>query len=247
MSVVVESFSTAGFTVNAGPYTISAPSGVVDGDLLLWFVEFEDETSTPLAGPTIVTPAGWTKAGGSDNFAANHSWAAFYRIASGEPASYTVTIAAPENNDCGMIMLRLSGHHATLFHDAFLNTDNSLVCPSVSTTLDNCAIFRMAGHGQATAPTCPGGTSSVAFRDQSFGGSLRVCRGADQTPAGATGTATFTGAAGAQHALTWAIAPAPPSGHGGGAGSSPAVLAQGGAQRIRKAIFLRDFWEEIRR
>lgn len=257
MSVVVESFSVAGFTVNPGPYIITKPAGVVDGNLLLWFVDFEDETGGPLAGPTILTPPGWAPIGGSNNFGNYHSWAAFFRAASGEPSSYVMAIAAPESNDCGMIMLRLSGHDPGAPINAFGNIDTAivsaspLVAPSVLTTEDGCAIFRVGGDGRAVAPTCPAGTSSVAFVDVTFGASLRACRDvADLTPFGATGAATFglPDTFGSRHALTLAIAPLI-SGHGGMAGSSPAVLAQAGRERIQRAVAMlrRDFWEESRR
>ena len=257
MSVVVESFSVAGYTVSAGPYTIAVPAGVVDGELLLWFVDFEDETSGPLAGPTIITPAGWAKFGGNDNYGNYHSWAGFARIASSEPSSYAVTIAVPEGNDCGMVMLRLSGFDpmAAIPH-AFANTNEpipgspNISAPSVVTTVDGCAIFRVCGPARATAPAAPSGTTSVASVNVSFGASLQAARdNSDLTPAGASGTVLFiTDGLGSEHALTLAIAPLV-SGHGGAAGSSPAVLAQAGRERIQRAVAMhrRDFWEEMRR
>jgi hypothetical protein len=248
MGVIVESFSTAGFTVSGGPYTITKPAGVVDGEQLLWIVEFEDETSAPLAGPAIVTPAGWTKLGGSDNFQPYHSWAVFSRIASGEPADYAITIAAPENNDNGMIMLRLSGDDP-MVPIVFGNTDATEVCPSIIATAIASAVFRGQGRGSATSLACPAGTSSVAARDQSFGGSVRVCRGPD-VGVGATGTAAFDDGVGTLgHAFTLAVA-ALAAGHGGSAGGHP-ILASG-RERIQRGERIQnpyhgDYYDELGR
>jgi hypothetical protein len=75
--------TTTALTASATTVTVSVPAGVADGNLLLMCVWGDDATAT------LTDPAGWTL----DSSAAPSSGRGkvWWRVASGEPASYGVT------------------------------------------------------------------------------------------------------------------------------------------------------------
>jgi hypothetical protein len=208
MPLVIKSISTDQTTGSSGGtttgVTLTPPAGIQNGDLLLLAVEFEDGSSAEgLAGPTISTPAGFTKLGGTNNFAPHHSWAVFSKTASNESGNYVVVSSNQDISDRSGIMLRISGWDPGVSL-VFSNSDSSFTSPSVNTTAALSAVFRGKGVGQATAPPVPDGQTNVQALNVTFAASQRIVRSADQA-AGATGTVTWADQPGAEHAWTLAI------------------------------------------
>lgn len=98
--VAFGSLATAPATLSqaaAASITINVPTGTANGDFLLMVVT----DSNPV---TWTQPSGWTlignaaDAGNDDNFAS-----AYWRIASSEPGSYTVSLSSATSPMCGVI------------------------------------------------------------------------------------------------------------------------------------------------
>jgi hypothetical protein len=70
--------------------TVSRPPGAANGHLLIAF-------AAAVGNPTISTPAGWTLIGTQDA-STNVRLAAFWKVASGEPASWTWTLGTSQRN-----------------------------------------------------------------------------------------------------------------------------------------------------
>lgn len=91
----VNNWSVAGTGV-----VIPKPSGTVDGDLIYVIV------AAHASGETCTPPAGWT-AGVTNNGGTNQSIFTFWKVASGEPSSWTFTLGASAVN-AGM-SIRITG------------------------------------------------------------------------------------------------------------------------------------------
>jgi hypothetical protein len=88
---------TLGGYNNTSSWFLSVPAGVVDGDILLWRLTI-DRTSV-----TATTPSGWTlEDGPRDQTGAARSYL-FSRIASSEPANYTITLSGAAHGSAIMI------------------------------------------------------------------------------------------------------------------------------------------------
>lgn len=90
---VIQTMTSA--TISAGTSTtINKPSGTVDGDLLYFFAgSSSTRADVPAGFTTITSPLGTKRAA--------------YKIASSEPASYTIT--TPTSQDTTAVMIRISG------------------------------------------------------------------------------------------------------------------------------------------
>jgi len=219
MAVVLASYaaSTLGNGSEGSSITVSKPSGVVEGDLLLAIVVVDGaETmnglhvyfdypieggvvnpSDPTDGPT----AGiWVRIAGSSE-PANYTWgwsgtkqavAIIYRITGHRPVSTPADVvdASGANSSAG---------------------SSTPTSPSVTTDTPGCKILYIASNdGVATPYTPPPGTTlDIQGNSSSLGNpvSLAIAR-KDQTTAGATGTGVFTaGASEEWYNFTAAIAP----------------------------------------
>jgi hypothetical protein len=126
-------------TVYASPGTTdttvvnNVPSGVVDGDLLLW----------ELAGVlgTASAPTGWLSWAAVTNAASRLS--IFYRFASSEPASYTATVPSGRWNG---IMSAYRGVDQTTPQDATPTTASSATTPAIVTATNGAYAL---SHGMA--------------------------------------------------------------------------------------------------
>lgn len=89
---VIQGYSTA--TIVAGTSTtINKPTGTVDGDLLYFFAGSSSTRANTPSGFTSLVAVGTKKAA--------------YKVASSEPASYTITTSTSQ--DTSIIMVRISG------------------------------------------------------------------------------------------------------------------------------------------
>ncbi len=95
--------TTAARTSSGTTFVLNVPTGVVDGDLLLMCI-WGDGTLT------ITDPAGWNTVTGNPVSPTNGRGKVFWRIASSEPASYTITFGSEKW--VGM-MMAYSGCDAT--------------------------------------------------------------------------------------------------------------------------------------
>ena len=132
---VFESVATA--SVDGSSLVIGKPAGTVDGDLLIAIVSGEDD------GATITPPAGWTQIFSlvsSGGFQA----VAWYRVASGEPASFTFTSTLSHEMDGGV--MRYSNTHPTTPIDvsAAVEDFGNPTAPTVTTTVGNTQVLRVA-------------------------------------------------------------------------------------------------------
>lgn len=85
----------------SGTITMTVPTSTANGDVLIMAIGVNPD------GTTITDPAGWTRIGG-----ASISFKCYWRIASSEPASYSVTISGTTNKATG-VMIAISGAGTT--------------------------------------------------------------------------------------------------------------------------------------
>lgn len=211
--IATEGVDTTGNT-NAD-LTVAVPSGTTNGDLLVAVIS----ASAPLTAVSINTPGGWTLINHSNGSGTGSEvgLAVFRRIASSEPADYLFT-ATPNAIGNGMTgkMLRITGHDPTTPVNIAGETDNSLVAPSVTTTVNDCLVLCcVAAVDDAVNTFTPPGTLTEQWDFGTVGGPGTFgnsMAGATKTQAaaGATGTQTFTATGGpaANTVQTIAIAPA---------------------------------------
>lgn len=141
-------------------------------------------------------------------------------------------------------------------HD-FANVNNAtgavaFSCPGVIATVTGLVArieHGFKGDPAAASAVGPAGTTERIDHDYpggAFPHTSLYTQDAEQSP-GAVPAADITVSIAGETIAGWAVTvmiaafgAAPPSGHGGGAGGMPPA-------QVRKGLFLRDFWEEIRR
>jgi hypothetical protein len=207
---VIESFTTDSVEASA-TITLTKPSGVQNGDLLLIVVASDDPTDTQQWNNTTNKPTGFTwlsttiggGVGTGQNDCQTHI-AAFYRIADGsEGATVGVTSVGTGNDQVGYY-LRLSGVYGTSPIDVwdspldstFYQQTDTIQIHSQTTGYDNeLALVVCANDGGNYGLTVSGtGWSAVSDNwviDSEFGLHLIIGK-KDMPSAGATGQAIIT-------------------------------------------------------
>ena len=159
------SFST---TIDAqDTLTLTAPTGITSGDLLLIIVmdDADDETAS-----LFQTPAGWTSIG-SEGDGTSDAWVhAFYKISDGTEGNTTISHSSVADELIGW-MLRVTETSATplgvVGTGISQSGSTSLTIPSLTTTDDNSLVFyAMAGDGGDMAPFA---TSSSGWTEEAEG------------------------------------------------------------------------------
>jgi hypothetical protein len=219
--VTAPAFGSAGATTTkgndgVGTIDLPLPAGISAGNLLLAVV-----VRGGGGAPGISTPSGWTaiseaNSGGTTD--TDIRLGVFYRIATGtETSPLTVTLGATRET-IGAV-LRYTGVDTTnpIGANGFSNGNSTTpLAPSVTTTIANTRVFRVAGDGDNKTPTTPTGNTSRFAGSVNASGGLGVgAAGADATFVGPGGTGsaqfTITGTAENWRAGTIALrAPAPP-------------------------------------
>lgn len=189
--------------------SVSAPSGVVDGDLLVAFV------AQYLGGTvaSISAPAGWTEIGASDAAQTDNSGKVFYKIASSEGVSYSFGC----DQLCIAHVVAFSGVDPTTPLNVALGlTSNNLS----STSLDAPSLTPTAGVGAAvfgystiiqssdtSISTPPGLTKIAQSRETATGSGLvsEMVAWKVYTSTSATGTQTATSGS-ARRWIGWSLA-----------------------------------------
>ena len=174
MAVTYESVASASSA------TVSAPSGLASGDLLVALVASVGAKSSL---------SGWTEEGSATN-GSFYFLTALTKIAGGsEPADYTFASAGVVE---GGILLRVTGHDpADLIDGSVTGASGSLAAPGMTTTVDG-ALLAIAGLATASIdPDAAMTERAEVGPTASFGLYLNAATEADAT-AGATGTRTQT-------------------------------------------------------
>lgn len=165
ITLVLRAGTNAGNVVDAGGYTAEAPlvvdvpSGVVDGDYLLLLGSNRSGTGI------FATPAGWTRISAVEPIrsSSDHlNTCIAYRIASSEPANYTLTndtsaassavILAYPNID-GLDVVPSSSHKTNVYND------NSPLPQPITTITDNAKVvaIQFVSNAEITGATPPAG------------------------------------------------------------------------------------------
>lgn len=173
-----------------GNLTLAAPTGVADGDLIVVAVYFEPDTTN------ISITGGFTSAASQVNTGLfRHQ--TFYRIASSEPANYTVS------NDTAGDQWRIavavayqsgtgSGNRVDVSGSSQADgvVDSAQTAPTVTTTGTNRLLVYTYSNGSGNEAT--GITGAASNLRGSFGGT--AIGDAARASAGATGTSAASGA-----------------------------------------------------
>ncbi len=200
--VTFESASNSGSNFNAGgntwanSITLDKPSGTVDGDLLLLFYG-EEAAASIFTSP----PSGWTMIDKLNSLGGGN--AVFYKIASGEPSSYTFGAGAPMSERYGVI-LRYSGVdtsnpiHISATTNGLSNSTPTINTASVTTSISNTKIvkFGLIAHSCYACAVLPGTPSGYTSRatNSNYNEQWKNWRvvDKDQSAAGATDSNTMS-------------------------------------------------------
>ena len=193
-SAVLVNTSSAVQDTAATTITVNVPSGTVNNTLMILLV-----TSAGTAN-NWTTPAGWTA--WSSNF---NGRAIYYRTASSEPASYTIT----QSGSATSAAYILTYNNATIdVMGSYGTAANPSVAPSITTTANNATVFYFVASGGQDTNTYSTPTNFTPLVSDL--GPTRPCSAAFsrvQATAGATGTASSTIGTGLPFSLQFAIKP----------------------------------------
>lgn len=188
--------SSAHGSADATTVVVNLPAGVVDGDVLLTFVSGRWVNLTGV-------PAGWTQLGADVpiNTAAGGlagHLRCYWKVASGEPASYTWTFSNTQTMVAAVVAL--SGRSAvqpTAIAGAGTGASQQTInAPSVTAAAGDDLVC-CAANGDVTTFTPPAGmTEREDFNLGTGGGMTETVATLDNVAAGATGAKTFTEALG---------------------------------------------------
>lgn len=163
MAITRVNASTA--TAAASSMSVNVPSGVSDGDYLVLGISAATESSS------ITTPSGWTALRNQTDVGNGQKLWSYHRIASSEPASYTVSVSPAE--DMAAIMIAYRGTDSSLATvvqaQAGANGGNTAAqsSPSVTSTTDGAMILAFFGadsntdHTPVTADSSPAATAEA--------------------------------------------------------------------------------------
>jgi hypothetical protein len=193
VAVAVKSSSTLNLG-NRTNTTFTAPSGIVDGDLLLMIV---DSGRDPVL--SITAPSGFSTVSGFPVTQTAYSGTyqvrtnAFYKIASGESGNYATTHTAADTEG---IIFRIDGGAASPFNPAMQYTDHPSgsnggvnTAPTITPAVDNSLVIWFGscwdGFGATSPPT---GTTPTFTEYANDTAGVFYCAAGVLSPQGATGT-----------------------------------------------------------
>lgn len=204
MTASVRAYDTEVQTSNSTSITLTKPAGTVSGDLLLIWVATDGIIAH-------TGPAGWTDETVNLEEGTQISGRLFSKIAGGsEPADYTVTKDITERSAGLILAIQDNGGVDVVAGDTG-PTAASATCPTVTTTVDDTLLFRLAAGDQGDATT-PHTTESGYTMTGNVGGASSASVSGQyktQASAGASGTQTVGMSASQEWlAATIAIKPA---------------------------------------
>ena len=188
---VIETTSTVSYAARTNT-TITAPSGIVNGDVLLAILDIGQSsapTVTPPSGFTEITTTGWPMA-----INAADPWQvrvrAYTKIASSESGNYTFSHSSAYSE---AIMYRISGADTTtpVNPNPTSGSGNSTtsIAPGITTPRNNSVVVFVSGAWNAAGPTTPPTGTTPTFTEYFDGGAGGVFYSA----AGVLATAGATG------------------------------------------------------
>jgi hypothetical protein len=188
-------------TVNATSITLNNPAGTVQNDLLLAVISTR--------GGTVTAPVGWTPV--QQQTQGIETLAVYYLRYNASTVSSHSFSWLTSAKAAGAI-LRYTGVDGIQAIDVFgiaVGNSTNATTPSVTTTVADTTVVRIAGIGANNAPTAPSGTSSwVSISTGNPSGTGLGVADATQASAGASGTASFTSSSSANWvAVTLALRP----------------------------------------
>lgn len=191
MALSIVNTTTAVQNTASTTITINVPSGVVNGDILVLMVMSNNGTWT--------TPSGWTV------WLANaNNRAIYYRTASSEPASYTITQSG--NTTSSACMVACNDAAIDVMGTISANASPT-VADSITTTADNAFVFDyIAVNNASRTVTTPTGYTLLASDSDATSPSYALIY-TTQTTAGATGTLSVT-VSGTMRSTLFSIIPA---------------------------------------
>jgi hypothetical protein len=174
--------------------TIDVPSGTANDDLMILIV------ASGTSANTWTTPSGWTVWKATAN-----ARAIYYRTASSEPASYTITQSSSTTSGGYILTYRNAAIDAM---GNYSPSANPTVAPSITTTFNNAYVFDFIAspsNGSVTYTTPTGYTTLVSDSDATAPSSIVFYK--IQETAGATGSASSTPSTGNPFSILFAIKP----------------------------------------
>lgn len=206
MAVAFGSAATTTQSNSVQSQALNLPSDIAVGDLLIAFVAVNGSGDT-------ITMANWTALFNTVNSGLFVSFRAFYRVATGTDGA---TEATTGFRAVSAVVVRLSGADTTTpvpqSATAALALGSTATCPAVTTTDDNCLLIRAGIFNNTGTVTGPSGYTVRGNANAGGSNTQTVVATSDTllTPAGGSGTATFTTTTFAEWtALTLAVKPAP--------------------------------------
>ena len=182
--------STAVQNTASTTITVNVPTGTADGDLLILMVMSSSGTWT--------TPSGWTVWLASAN-----NRAIYYRTASSEPASYTITQGSSTTASACMLAYRNAAIDVMGTITAGNTSPNTAT--AITTTANNTIVFDYVASNDASLTfSTPAGYVSLASDSDATSPSYALFY-KTQATAGTTGTAATTFASGTARSILFAI------------------------------------------
>lgn len=196
--------------------TVVSTTGVANGNLMLMFVSKDGGSSS-----TITLPAGWTQIATAvydDPPGPSQRMVVAQRIASSEPANYTVTSTGGGAGGCNVHLLWYSGFDTTTPINVYANQNSTtgtspipITVPSATTTVANTALvgFGVQANGASTITfTPPAGWTLGQQQDQAWTHTVIITN--TQAAAGATGVQNIASSVGGNN-CAFVVAIASPS------------------------------------
>jgi hypothetical protein len=185
--------------------SISAPSGISDGDLMVAVVVCDT-----LTDPSS-TPSGWTEFTGSPVSSLSHRTHLYYKEASSESGTYDWGYAASQ--DVTGVIARLSKTGGTWdvdqdYDEAFVASGSTTVdCPALTATDSSMMILASSADGPNTVvgETQPASMTFVEEQVNAVGASCSSAMWYQAYSSGSTGTKTVTYSSTEEHAVIGVI------------------------------------------
>ena len=190
--------TTAVQNTSATTISVNVPAGTTNGDLMILLV------CSAIGSNTWTTPSGWTLWSPTTNA---NGRAIYYRTASSEPASYTITQSGSTNSNAYILTYRNAA--IDVMGTFPTSAANPAIAPSITTTENNAVVFFYIASpnvASCTYTTPTNFTPLVSESDATAPSSAIFTR--VQATAGATGTASSTASSGLPRAIQFSIKPA---------------------------------------
>ena len=207
---VVASWNINQTATNDASITVTAPTGIQDGDLLIGVMSHDSTAGT------LGAPAGFIATHAQLTTGAN-TYQVWYKVASGESGNYTFT--SSDTDQLIAAVLRVTGVDVTNPINAVgtaTGNDAAPTAPAVTSTVDNAKVFRFFGADGARItvdsgyPTSHTGLFMRYSQNSNNNGTTLGAAHATSSTAGSVASAAFTMTAGDDWgATTLVVAPKP--------------------------------------